>query len=261
MTVDAAGHVYVAGSTSSVDFPATAGAVAPAFNGGALDGFVAKVSPTGATLVYATYLGGAANDGNARVAVDAAGNAYVTGETASANFPITANAPQPFLGGNLDAFVMKLSPGGTLLFSTFLGGVGNDAGNAITADASRNVYVTGRTASANFPTTAGAFDTDYNGGISDVFVAKLATSPAEQLDELATVIDDFGLPGGIENSLLAKVAAAASALARGNTTAACNDLQALANQTQGQAGQALTAEQAEEILAAIESIRVSIDCP
>jgi len=263
MTVDTAGHVYVSGSTGSADFPTTPGAYDTTFNGGILDAYVTKVNPTGTGLVYSTFLGGSGADANARVAVDAAGNAYVTGETGSAfDFPITANAPQPVFGGSLDAFVAKLNPGGsTLLFSTYLGGVGFDAGNAIIVDAARNVYVTGRTASADFPTTAGAFDTGYNGGISDAFVVKLASSPAEQISDLEDLIGGFGLPDGIENSLLAKLEAAAEALARGNTTPACNALRALINQAQAQSGKQLTVEQAADIVAAAEDILAAIDCP
>src|SRR5439155_10593273 len=110
-------------------------------------------------LVYSTYLGGANNDNASAVAVDAAGNAYVTGITASAtNFPTTAGAFQTTLGGGSDAFVTKLNPTGTaLIYSTYLGGSEFDKGVVITAVASVNAFVTGAITSTNFSPTAGAF--------------------------------------------------------------------------------------------------------
>jgi len=111
--------------------------------------------------------------------VDSAGNAYVTGFTASTNFPTTPGAFQTaFGGGQLDAFVTKLdATGSRLVYSTYLGGSGGDGGRGIGLDASSNAYVTGFTGSTDFPTTAGAFDTTYNGDPEDAFVAKIAFNP------------------------------------------------------------------------------------
>jgi hypothetical protein len=259
----ASGHVYVSGSTLSADFPTTPGAFDTGFNGSGVFGdiFVARLNPTGTSLMYSTYLGGIAADANPRIAVDGSGSAYVTGETRSFDFPITPTATQPFLAGAIDAFLAKLSPNGsTLAYSTYLGGFDDDAGNAIVVDASGSVYVTGRTASPDFPTTAGAFDTAYNGGISDAFVLKFAPLPAEQIAGLEDLITDLGLPQGIETSLLAKLTAAANALAGGNTTVTCNNLQALINQAQAQSGNNLTAEQSAAIVAAAEAIRAALGC-
>jgi len=172
IAVDIAGNAYVTGLTQSANFPATPGAFDTTINGG-VDAFAAKLDATGATLSYATYLGGAGDDRGFGIAVDIVGNAYVTGITRSANFPITPGALDTTLGGGVDAFVTKLDAmGGTLVHSTFLGGNGFDQGLAIAADSFGNAYVTGQTNSADFPTTPTAFDTTLNGGL-DAFVTKL----------------------------------------------------------------------------------------
>ncbi|HEX4963946.1 MAG TPA: SBBP repeat-containing protein [Thermoanaerobaculia bacterium] len=178
VAVDGAGNVYVAGVTSSTDFPGTVspGGVQPA-NGGSADGFVAKIDPTGTTLLYATYLGGDDLDSILGIAVDPAGNAYLTGFTFSSNFPgVTAGSLQSsYAGGPGDAFVAKLSPAGSsLLYATYLGGTGNDVGYAIAADASGNAYVSGHTASTDFPgVLAGSLQPGNAGGSLDGFVAKV----------------------------------------------------------------------------------------
>ena len=124
------------------------------------------------TLDYATFLGGSSTDPAFAVAADVAGNTYVTGTTASENFPVTAGAFDSSLNGVYDAFVAKFRPDGTLAWSTYLGGDGDERGHGIAVDASGNVYVTGRTDSVNFPTTAGSLDVTFNGGV-DAFVTKL----------------------------------------------------------------------------------------
>jgi hypothetical protein len=176
IAVDALGDAYVTGSTNSTDFP-TANAFQPVFGGG-FDGdaFVAKLNAAGTALVYSTYLGGSADDVGTGIAVDTLGNAYVTGTTASTNFP-TANAVQPANAGSQDAFVAKLSPSGTVLYSTYLGGSGAESADhsymgltAIAVDALGNAYVTGSTESTDFP-TANALQ-PANAG-KDAFVAKL----------------------------------------------------------------------------------------
>ncbi|HYS17149.1 MAG TPA: SBBP repeat-containing protein [Candidatus Binatia bacterium] len=176
IAVDASGNAYVTGDTDSTNFPIMAGAFQTAFGGGSFDAFVTQVAPTGATLTYSTYLGGNGDDQGAGVAVDASGNAYVTGSTGSTDFPTTAGAFRTASGGNGDAFVTTLAPtGSTLVFSTYLGGSGFDIGTGITVDAmsSPNAYVVGFTDSSDFPTTTGAFDTTFNGG-DDTFVARIA---------------------------------------------------------------------------------------
>src|SRR5438128_1033575 len=125
-------------------------------------------------LVYSTLLGGSNDDRGFGIAVDAAGNAYVTGGTGSSDFPTTAGAFQTTLGGGSDAFVTKLDPTGTaLVYSTYLGGSSGDFANGIAVDATGSAYVTGTTLSADFPTTPGAAQTTFGGGLVDAFVTKL----------------------------------------------------------------------------------------
>jgi uncharacterized protein DUF4214/beta-propeller repeat-containing protein len=174
MALDAAGNIYVAGWTSSTDFP-VANAKQPV-TGGGVDAFVAKLNPAGRTLLYATYLGGRMEDRALGLAVDPAGEAVITGYTYSTTFP-TASAVQATPGGGRDAFVTKLNAAGNgLIFSTYLGGSGQDSGNGIALDAQGNIYVTGDTASTNFP-TRNPFRAA-NQGQQDVFLAKLSPTGA-----------------------------------------------------------------------------------
>ena len=167
IAVDSVGSAYVAGSTTSTNFP-TAFAFQNTYGGGAVDAFVTKLNATGSALLYSTYLGGNSTDDGRAIAVDSAGSAYVTGSTDSTNFPsASANA------GVNDAYVTKLSPGGTgLVYSIRLGGGGSDAGIGIALDSPGSAYVTGSTGSTDFP-TASAFQNAYAGG-GDAFVTKLA---------------------------------------------------------------------------------------
>ncbi|HEV2493118.1 MAG TPA: SBBP repeat-containing protein [Terriglobia bacterium] len=174
LAVDSSGNAYVTGSTESTDFP-TAKPLQGG-SGGASDAFVTKVNPSGSTLVYSTYLGGSAADSGQAIAVDASGNAYVAGSTASGNFPI-ANALQPSNGGgDQDAFITKLSADGSaLVYSTYLGGSGTDRAFGIALDSANNAYVVGDTTSTNFPTTSGVVQASNNGS-SDAFATKLNTA-------------------------------------------------------------------------------------
>jgi methyl-accepting chemotaxis protein len=184
ITVDAAGHVYVTGTTGSADFPTTPGVAQSKF-GGFSDAFVAELDTAkGGTagLVYSTYLGGDKGDAATAIAVDPSGNAYVTGVTASHDLPTTASAFASDFPGDTSAFVVKLKPGGTLAYATYLGGgpepmpgYGADIGKGIGVDAFGNAYVTGQTYSRQFPTTAGAVQSSV-AGPPDAFVAKLDTT-------------------------------------------------------------------------------------
>jgi hypothetical protein len=133
-------------------------------------------------LVYATYLGGAAGnfDAGYDIAVDAAGNAYICGVTESSDFPITSGR-RPFgrtLNGSSDAFVTKLSPTGSLIYSTFFGGSGDDDGKALALDDSGAIYLAGFTNSPDLPISRGAFQRRYSGSGGDAFVTKLSADGA-----------------------------------------------------------------------------------
>jgi hypothetical protein len=176
IAVDGAGNAYVTGETKSLDFPTTPGAFDTSHNGGWGDAFVAKVNATGTGLAYATFLGGSNWDDGYAIAVDGAGNAYVTGETWSSDFPTTVGAFDTSFDYYSDAFVAKVNATGTgLAYATFLGGGSGDWGYGIAVDGAGNAYVTGGTYSSSFPTTPGAFDTSFNGG-RDAFVAKVNPS-------------------------------------------------------------------------------------
>jgi hypothetical protein len=187
MTVDGPGNAYVAGYTSSTDFPATAGAAQPTYGGGPDDAFVFKLNVAGSALVYATYLGGSGDEGvnggdqGNPIAVDTSGNAYFGGTTNSADFPVTAGALQTrYADGGADAFVTKLNPTGTArVYSTLLGGSGADNGNSVAVDGAGNAWVVGTTTSTNFP-----LKNPYRGALSpgrDAYVAKLDPSGSSLL--------------------------------------------------------------------------------
>ncbi len=167
VAVDTNGNAYLAGYTTSVDFPMV-NAPFPGSKGGN-SGFIAKINDTGTALLYSTYIGGGA-DYLQGIAVGPSGSVWVTGYTLSSSYPVL-NAAQPTAPGNFDAVVSKLTASGTLAFSTYLGGSSTDRGAGIALDASENAYVTGDTYSVNFPVTTGAYQTTLNGS-SDAFVAK-----------------------------------------------------------------------------------------
>jgi hypothetical protein len=175
IAVDAYGQAYIGGDTSSTNFPVLNGAYMT--NQGGQDGFITKLAAGGTAIVYSTYLGGAAADHVAAIAVSASGNAYVTGSTFSVNFP-AIQAVQPTTGGNQDAFVTELLPGGNgLVFSTYLGGSSGFAGlpeqgQAIALDAAGNIYVAGTTSSVNFPVTSSALQPTFAGGNVDGFLTQ-----------------------------------------------------------------------------------------
>ena len=176
LAVDASGSAYIAGYGTSSDYPTTAGGFDTSYNSG-WDAFVTKLNPSGTSLSYSTYLGGATYDEARGITVDGAGSAYVTGHTFSAGYPTTAGGfdiSYDNSAGGSDAFVTKLdSSGGALSYSTFLGGSGDDLGAGIAVDGAERAYVTGYTEATNFPTEQ-ATDTTYNGGTFDAFVTELA---------------------------------------------------------------------------------------
>jgi hypothetical protein len=171
IAVDDLGNAYITGTTASADYPTTPGAFQTTRpNQGAGTGFVTKLNPTGTGLVYSTYLGGSVTEKANAIALDKDGNAYITGQAYSLNFPTTpgsfqpAKAANPFGVASPNAFVSKLnSTGSALVYSTYLAGTGTqfsaDLGVGIAVDADGNAYVTGHTSSQDFPTTPGAYQT------------------------------------------------------------------------------------------------------
>lgn len=167
IAVDSAGNAYVAGTSMS--------------SGTSQDFVVAKLNAAGSALLYYTRIGGSGDEFGGGIAIDGAGNAYVTGETCSTDFPATVGAFQTTLRGDCDVFVSKLNASGNaLVYSTFLGGNLSEYGISIAVDAYGYAYVAGRTQSMagipqSFPTTAGAFQTNH-GGNWDAFVTELTPS-------------------------------------------------------------------------------------
>jgi len=178
LALDSAGDAYVAGLTSSTNFPLK-NALQSAFSG-IYDAFVTELDPNGA-LLYSTYLGGRRDTDAYGIAIDGAGNAYVTGATTSPNFRVSATAYQRRYKGvcsggscTYNAFVAKIAAGGTgLLYATYLGGSNDDEAEAITVDGAGNAWVTGNTASTNFPTTGNAIQKTNSGNPYAVFVSEL----------------------------------------------------------------------------------------
>jgi uncharacterized protein (TIGR03437 family) len=173
IVVDVSGAAYVTGQTFSTNFPVTGGGVQPARGGGIFgDAFVVKVAPDGRSLMYATYLCGSGDDSGAGIALDSAGNAYVTGTTSSADFPVSETAFQKTIKGGSDVFAAKLSADGSqLVYSTLIGGTSTDLAAGIAIDSGGNAYVAGNTYSQNFPVSQGAVKTSYSGAM-DAFVAQ-----------------------------------------------------------------------------------------
>ncbi len=178
VAVDGAGEAEIVGYTDSTNYP-TVNAAQGTYGGGVYNAFASKLSADGSALVYSTYLGGNGDDEAYGLAVDSAGNAYVAGLTSSTNFPLK-NALQGTFSGVYDAFVTEFDPNGALLYSTYLGGNGDDDAYGIALDGAGNAYVTGATTSSNFPVSATAYQRRYRGACSggscayNAFVAKIA---------------------------------------------------------------------------------------
>lgn len=170
IAADSGGNIYVAGETSSGTIPGGAQLARSS-----RDAWVAKLNSSGTKLLYLIYLGGSGNDSGRGIAVDASGNAYITGVTASTDFPTTSGAFSRTIAGLQEAFITKLSSIGQIQYSTYLGG-GSDAGFAIAVDSTGAAYVAGQTTSFSFPVTAGTIQHANAGGISDCFVTKLSAA-------------------------------------------------------------------------------------
>jgi hypothetical protein len=189
IALDLSNNAYLTGYTQSFDFPTSPGAFQTSL-GANRAGWITKLNSTGSALIYSTYLGGVTSVTTpceacaTAIAVDSAGNAYVGGLTAESNFPVTPGAFQTVFKSSAnghDAFVTKLNPSGSaLVFSTYLGGTGDDGATGIALDVSGNVWFKGNTKSTDFPVTPGAFQTVL-GGSFDAYVAELDPTGSQLL--------------------------------------------------------------------------------
>jgi hypothetical protein len=174
IAIDSSRNVYIAGRTSSTNFP-TSSPFQASNAGGTYDTFVTKMNAAGSALTYSTYLGGTAQDYARGLAVDAAGSAYAVGFTSSTNFP-TSSPFQASNGGGQDAVISKFNPAGSALtYSTYLGGTASEDINNAAVDSSGNLYISGNTSSSNFPTVS-PFQSTFGGGTNDATVAKINPS-------------------------------------------------------------------------------------
>ena len=174
--VDGAGNVYVAGTTASTDFPGVTGSSFQSSNAGGYDVTLTKFNSTLSGVIFSTYIGGSDSDFAEGLAVDADGNCYVAGSTASTTFPgVDGNSIQSSNGGGSgDVFAFVMNPSGTaMVMSTFLGGSDDDGAAALAIDGSGGFYVTGWTTSTNYPVTIGVLQTTYGGGDRDTFISKI----------------------------------------------------------------------------------------
>lgn len=182
IAVDSEGCAAIMGRTDSADFPTVGATSDTTFNGGTTDAFYVRLHSSGAALT-STFLGGSGNEidyvsglsSRAAVAIDSSRNAYVAYNTKSSDIATSVSAYDRTFNGGTDVVVAKIAIDGSIVYTSYLGGTGGEAPTAISLDSSNNVYVLGDTASSNFPTTRGAYDTSFNGG-QDMFVARLGTS-------------------------------------------------------------------------------------
>jgi uncharacterized delta-60 repeat protein len=195
IALDSAGNAYIAGHGYSDDFPTTPGAAQPNDSASRTTAFITKLSPGGSSLVYSTYLGG--NSGVSAyelafsIAVNAAGSAYVTGVTASTDFPVTPNAIKPTCNPLQcsEVFITKLAPSGDYWeYSSYIGG---GIGYGIALDTKSNAYLTGLSSGADYPVTPGAYqtalyETDHIGG--NAFVTKIVEEPAPPTNLIAQAV-------------------------------------------------------------------------
>jgi hypothetical protein len=214
MAVDAAGAVYVVGTAENFmgALPVTPGAYQTERRG-PTDAFVAKLDPAGSALEYLTYLGGVGlvgidglNDRGNAVAVDAAGNAYVTGVTETKDFPVTPGAFQPASGGATDGFVAKLNAAGSaLVYSSYLGGAGPELNPSIALDSAGAAYVAGGTISNDFPVRNALQPARKGDG--DLFLTKVA--PDGRSLEYSTYLGGTGTESGFGTEVAVDAAGAA----------------------------------------------------
>lgn len=273
LALDSFGNIYVGGSSTSIDFPTTENAFdrigfGDMFSSGfgsLSDAVLAKLSADGSQLLYSTYLGHCGSEGVRDLAVDHEGNAYLLGGTFSARFPTTFGAYDMTHNGSGDVYLAKLntnsSGSGSLRYSTLLGGSNHDQVGAFVLDPEGKVYLAGTTASRDFPTTPGAFDTTQNHPTfpdTDAFVAKLDLTPAMQLEAIAEqllVLAQEIMNTGQGQSLVVKLEAAREQLSRDNVKAAAAQIESFIHQVRALvAAEVLTVEEGQMLIQAAERI-------
>ena len=175
IALDTNGNAFVAVGTKFTNLPAV-NSYQSTNHGGASDAYEAKITPDGASILFATYLGGSGDDTANAIAVDGSGNTYIAGSTTSSDFP-AGTTKLPMSGGGQDAFLAKLNDPTTgpvtLTYTAVVGGSGTDIANGIIVDSAANALITGSTNSSNFPTPTATIGS--NGGSTDAFLLKLAT--------------------------------------------------------------------------------------
>ncbi|KAF0244017.1 MAG: beta-propeller repeat-containing protein [bacterium] len=191
LAINSTGNVFITGSTSSRNFPG----IQNSSLGGPSDGFVTQLNARGNEIVYSRYLGGSDEDECSSIVVDSSSNAYITGDTFSSNFPLLMPI-QSTLSGGEDAFLTKLTPNGSMLYSTYFGGSSNDGGIDVAVDGDNNAYLIGTTSSANL-LTKGVLQRNLAGGV-DTFISKFdptgtnlvySTYLGGKLDDIASAIN------------------------------------------------------------------------
>ena len=197
IAVNSSGDAYLAGETSSLDFPGAQGAAS-----GATDAFVTKLNASGSQVLFSTYVGGAGNDRARGIALNFSNNIYLAGDTASSDFPTQDAAQSAFGGGATDGFDTSLNDTGTEFnYSTYVGGSGADSCNGVAIDFSGNASLIGQTVSPDFPTSNSALQSSYGGGNSDAFVTELDSSGAALYSTFLGGSDtDVGTAITIENT-------------------------------------------------------------
>jgi len=220
IALDSAGNAYVTGETTSTDFPGTGTSAIQAVHNGSYDVFVSKMNAAGTALVYSTYLGGSGGDYGYAIAVDATGNAYITGQTDSPTAQGEGLIPFPRVGAfqatyglGGDAFLTKInSAGNAIVYSTYLGGTGVERGYGVAVDSAGQAYFTGSTNSVNFPTVG---PMQVNGGSYDAFVVKLNAAGSAMI--YSTYLGGNGSESSVEGGGIA-VDSSGNAYVAGTTT-------------------------------------------
>jgi hypothetical protein len=220
IALDSSGSAYVAGSTSSADFPLQ-GPIEGTLKSSGSTGFVTKFSASGSALVYSTYLGGSGSrDAALAISLDSSNDAFVAGTTNSPDFPTTTGALQPALkGSGLNAFLTEINPGGSALsYSTYLGGSSAQGGTAqgLALDSSGAAYLTGGTTAIDFPITSGVAQTSAQGSDTHAFVSKINPAGQGQSDLVYSTYlsgsdgNDFGTGIAVDSTGNANVTGSAA---------------------------------------------------